>query len=128
MESDVVKTVLVVDDSVTVRKLLGYVLKQNRLNLLEAPDGLRALEVMGTNAVDLLITDLNMPNMDGIELTRTVRSDPAYKDIPIIMVTTQSDELDRQMGYDAGVNLYLVKPIIPQALIYKVTSLLGGAS
>lgn len=121
------KTVLIVDDSETVRKLLVYVLRPMDLKFLEAQDGLEALEIIGRHQenVDLVITDLNMPNMDGLELVRSIRTDDAYKDIPIIMLTTETEEMDRQLGYDSGINVYLVKPVQPQVLVYKVMSLLG---
>jgi two-component system chemotaxis response regulator CheY len=101
---------LIVDDDKTTRKLLGLFLKSKGYEVVSAENGLDALEKLGTENVNLVVTDMNMPYMDGIELTKTLRSDINFKDIPIIMVTTEADEDERQKAYDAGVDDYLVKP------------------
>ncbi len=117
------KTILVVDDSATVRKLIIYALGPNNYNCLEASDGMEALEKMAQNPVDLVIADLNMPKMNGLELVRTIRR--GNKDIPVIMLTTQADEESKKEGLEAGANVYLVKPAPRHLLLYKVKSLLG---
>jgi len=117
------KTILVVDDSATVRKLIIYALDPNNYNCLEASDGMEALEKMAQNPVDLVIADLNMPKMTGLELVRTIRR--GNKDIPVIMLTTQADEESKKEGLEAGANVYLVKPAPRHLLLYKVRSLLG---
>ena len=104
------KTVLVVDDSATVRKLIIYTLGPDNYNCLEASDGVDALEKMARNPVDLIIADLNMPKMDGLELVRTIRE--KNKDIPVIMLTTQGDQKSKKKGFDAGANVYLIKPCL----------------
>jgi len=117
------KTILVVDDSATVRKLIIYSLGPNNYNCLEASDGVEALEKMAQNPVDLIIADLNMPKMDGLELIRTIRK--GNRSIPVIMLTTQGDQESRKEGLDAGANVYLIKPAPAHLLLYKVKSLLG---
>jgi two-component system chemotaxis response regulator CheY len=119
------KTVLLVDDSDTVRRMLAWILRPAGIETLEACDGLTALQVLRTEKVDLAVVDLNMPGMDGIELILSVRADPALRDLPVIMLTTEAREEDKRMAYDAGANLYLQKPSTPSLIRYKVLSLLG---
>jgi len=78
---------------------------------------------MATSPIDLIVTDLNMPQMDGYELSKSMRGQDAYKDIPIIMITTEAGEADRRMGMEAGVTTYLAKPISPQRLLYEIEKL-----
>jgi len=119
------KTILVVDDSSTVRKLIIYSLGPNNYNYVEASDGVEALEKMSQNQVDLVIADLNMPKMDGIELIRTIRKSPSNRDAPVIMLTRQGDREPKKEKFDAGANVYLVKPAPARHLLLKVKSLLG---
>jgi two-component system chemotaxis response regulator CheY len=118
------KKILIVDDSATIRKLINYILKKKEYQITEAEDGIDALEKLINTKVDLVIADLNMPNMDGIELVRSLRSNYYYVDTPIIMLTTTKDENLRRSAFEAGVNLFLNKPIQPNILLYKVESLL----
>ncbi|MBF0505286.1 MAG: response regulator [Nitrospirae bacterium] len=101
---------LIVDDDKTTRKLLSLYLKSKGYEVATAENGLDALEKLGTDNINLVVTDMNMPYMDGIELTKTLRSDINLKDMPIIMVTTEADEDERKKAFDAGVDDYLVKP------------------
>jgi two-component system chemotaxis response regulator CheY len=101
---------LIVDDDKTTRKLLGLYLKGKGYEVVTAENGLDAMEKLGTESINLMVTDMNMPYMDGIELTRTLRADPSWSALPIIMVTTEADEDERKKALDAGVNDYLVKP------------------
>ncbi|MBA4389349.1 MAG: response regulator [Syntrophus sp. (in: bacteria)] len=119
------KTILVVDDSPTIRKLLGYILKKKSYIIAEAEDGLDAMEKLGHVQVDLVIVDLNMPNMDGIEFVKNLRDNYYYMDTPVIMLTTTKDEKLKKDAFDAGVNMFLNKPVQPNFLLYKVESLLG---
>lgn len=119
------KTILVVDDSPTIRKLLGYILKKKSYIIAEAEDGLDAMEKLGHVQVDLVIVDLNMPNMDGIEFVRNLRDNYYYMDTPVIMLTTTKDEKLKKDAFYAGVNMFLNKPVQPNFLLYKVESLLG---
>ena len=108
------------DDSSTIRKLINYILRKKDYQITEAEDGIDALEKLINTKVDLVIADLNMPNMDGIELVKSLRNNFYYIDTPIIMLTTTRDENLRKTAYDAGVNLFLNKPIQPNILLYKV--------
>ncbi len=119
------ETILIVDDSTTVRKLLAYTLKAKNYRCVEAADGFDALEKLAQNMdIKLIISDLNMPNMDGLELINAVRQDPLYKDLPIIMLTTDNSPENRKLAFDAGANLYLVKPSPAHIILFKVESLL----
>jgi len=120
------KTILVVDDSPTIRKLLAYILKKKNYIIAEAEDGIDAMEKLGHVQVDLVIVDLNMPNMDGIEFVRNLRDNYYYMDTPIIMLTTTKDDKFKKDAFDAGVNMFLNKPVQPNFLLYKVESLLSG--
>lgn len=101
---------LIVDDDKTTRKLLSLYLKGKGYEIATAENGLDALEKLGTETINLVVTDMNMPYMDGIELTKTLRADPAWSALPIIMVTTEADDDERKKAFEAGVNDYLVKP------------------
>jgi len=120
------KTILVVDDSPTIRKLLTYVLRKKDYIIAEAEDGMDAMEKLSHIQVDLVIVDLNMPNMDGIEFAKNLRNNYYYMDTPIIMLTTTKDEELKKNALGAGVNLFLNKPVQPNMLLYKVESLLKG--
>jgi CheY-like chemotaxis protein len=118
-------TILIVDDSTTVRKFLTHTLKSKSYQCIEASDGFEAIEKLTQNPqIKLVIADLNMPNMDGIEFIGTVRSDPQYQDLPIIMLTTDNTPENKKLAFDAGANLYLVKPSPAHIILFKVQSLL----
>ncbi len=119
------KTILIVDDSPTIRRLLGYILKKKSYIIAEAEDGIDAMEKLGHVQVDLVIVDLNMPNMDGIEFVKNLRDNYYYMDTPVIMLTTTKDEKLKKDAFDAGVNMFLNKPVQPNFLLYKVESLLS---
>ncbi len=119
------KTILIVDDSPTIRKLLAYILKKKSFVIAEAEDGIDAMEKLGHVQVDLVIVDLNMPNMDGIEFVRNLRDNYYYMDTPVIMLTTTKDDKLKKDAFDAGVNMFLNKPVQPNFLLYKVESLLS---
>jgi len=120
------KRIMIVDDSSTIRKLISYILRKKDYLITEAEDGLDALEKLIDIKVDLVIADLNMPNMDGIELVKSLRNNYYHIDTPIIMLTTTRDENLKKSALDAGVNMFLNKPIQPNLLLYKVESLLEG--
>jgi len=117
------KSVLIVDDCDTTRKLLSYIIRERGFKIIGASNGIEALELLATNPVDIVLTDLNMPQMDGYELSRNLRGQAEYKDLPIVMITTEASEADKQLGIDAGVNTYLSKPISPQRLLYEIEKL-----
>ncbi len=102
--------ILVVDDDKTTRKLLSLYLKGKGHEVITAENGLEAIEKVGTEGINLVVTDMNMPYMDGIELVKNLKADPASSQIPIVMVTTEADEEEKKRAYEAGVDDYLVKP------------------
>jgi two-component system chemotaxis response regulator CheY len=116
--------ILVVDDSATVRALHAYILKAEGFETLEADSGFTALEVLNSHPCNLAIIDVNMPRMDGFTLTRKIRSNPAKREMPIIIVSTQQEAIDRSKGLEAGVNTYLMKPTEPDELIDGIRALL----
>jgi two-component system, chemotaxis family, chemotaxis protein CheY len=120
------KKILIVDDSPTIRKLIGYILKKQEFMIAEAEDGIDAMEKLGSIEADLIIVDLNMPNMDGIQFVKNLRSNYYHMDTPVIMLTTTKDEDLKRDALLAGVNLFLNKPVQPNFLLYKVESLLKG--
>lgn len=117
------KTVMTVDDSASVRQMVAFTLKNAGYSVIEAVDGKDALAKL-QGKVDMVITDLNMPNMDGIALIKGVRSQAAYKFIPIIMLTTESQAGRKQEGKDAGATGWIVKPFKPEQLLAVVQKVL----
>ena len=118
------RTILVVDDSVTIRQMVCFTLSEAGFSLIQAGDGQEALERLAGQHVDLIITDLNMPRLDGIGLIRAVRSRPASKCTPVLMLTTESQESKRQEGRAAGATGWIVKPFQPQKLVQVVHKVL----
>ncbi len=118
-------TALVVEDSPTMRQLIVFALNRIRgLTVLEANDGVDALRKMTAQPLDIILTDINMPIMDGLKLVRRVRSDEALKAIPIVIITTEGAEEDRQRALALGANAYITKPIQAPQVIAKVKELL----
>jgi chemosensory pili system protein ChpA (sensor histidine kinase/response regulator) len=117
-------TVMVVDDSVTVRKVTSRLLSRNNLNAITAKDGVDALGQLQDVIPDLMLLDIEMPRMDGYELTRHIRHDEKLKQIPIIMITSRTGDKHRQMALELGVNLYLGKPFQEAELLESIRSLL----
>ncbi|ADQ46895.1 response regulator receiver protein [Caldicellulosiruptor kronotskyensis 2002] len=115
--------ILVVDDSPVVKKIVTTTLVKKGFEVKEALDGVAALEILLSEKIDLVITDLNMPKMDGLQLTREIRKNPMYKRIPVIMLTTNPSE--EQKALEAGANLYLKKPVTSEELISHVQKFLG---
>jgi two-component system chemotaxis response regulator CheY len=103
--------ILVVDDCQTTRKLLSLYLKSKGYAVVTAENGLDAIEKLGTDTINLVLTDLNMPYMDGLELIRTLKADPNLSAIPIIMVTTEADPEEKAKAMDAGAAAYMIKPV-----------------
>lgn len=122
------KRILIVDDSPTIRKFVGYVLRKKGYATEEAEDGMDAMEKLSTSEIDLVIVDLNMPNMDGISFVRSLRNSYYNLDLPVVMLTTTSDETLKEEALEAGVSMFLNKPIQPEVLIYKIESLLAGGT
>ena len=118
------KVILAADDSCTIREIVRYALDSAGYNVLLAQDGSEALKLMTGSPIDMLITDLNMPVMDGIELIKRVRAIPTYKFIPIVMLTTESSDEKKQAGKAAGATAWIVKPFKPDDLLTVVKKVL----
>ena len=121
-------TFLIVEDSPTMRQLLAFTLRRLKdCRIIEAVDGVDALKKLTTERVDLVITDINMPMMDGLKLITVIRADARTKSLPIIIVTTEGAEEDRKRGLALGADAYIPKPIQPSDLLKTVASLLERA-
>ena len=119
--------ILAVDDSPTMRRIILNTLKRAGFNdVVEASDGRDALAKMKVDKFNIVITDWNMPEMDGLTLVTTLRSMPEYKSLPILMVTTRSVKDDIMEALKAGVNNYIVKPFTPETLKEKINQVLAG--
>ncbi|MFO7818468.1 MAG: response regulator [Thermodesulfobacteriota bacterium] len=117
--------ILIVDDSKTVRNLVAFIMKREGFRISTAEDGLDGLEKLYSNPdIDLIICDVNMPRMDGFTYIKTVREQEAYRDLPIIVLSTEGQEQDIQEGLTLGANLYLVKPAQPEKMVRNVKMLL----
>lgn len=121
------KKVLVVDDASTVRMYHKKILGEAGFQVDEAVNGLEALEKSFINNYDLYIVDINMPKLDGYSFVRKLRSSKNTKQSPVIMVTTESEEKDRELAYQAGANFYMVKPVKPDELV-KYAKIFTGVS
>jgi two-component system chemotaxis response regulator CheY len=117
--------ILAVDDSPSMREMVAAVLRDSGYQVVEAEDGVKALEVARSQSVDVVLTDQNMPNMDGLSLVRNLRNLPAYKDTPIMMLTTESSAEMKQKGRDAGATGWMVKPFDPDKLVRMLKALIG---
>ena len=117
---------LVVEDSQVMRQLLVFALQRVReLEVTEADDGVDALRKLSGNHFDIIITDINMPIMDGLKLIKRIRSDDTYAAVPIVVVTTEGSQEDRQRAIALGANAYITKPIQGPQVVAKVKELLG---
>ena len=117
------KTIMVVDDSISIRQVVGIALKQAGYDVIEGVDGKDALAKLTGQKVSLIISDVNMPNMDGITFVRELKTRPAYKFTPILMLTTESQEDKKEQGKAAGARAWMVKPFKPEALLAAVQKL-----
>ncbi len=118
------KTIMTVDDSVSVRQMVSFTLKQAGYKVVEAEDGKDAVNKLKATSVNMMVTDLNMPNMDGIELIRQVRAQKEFKFIPIIMLTTESQAEKKQEGKSVGATGWIVKPFKPDQLLAVIKKVL----
>lgn len=118
-------TICTVDDSQSIREMMTYTLKEAGFIVLEAEDGQKALEVLEKNTADVVITDLNMPNMDGLTLIKSLRAKPQYSGTPILMLTTESDAEKKVAGKAAGATGWIVKPFNPDNLITVIKKITG---
>ncbi len=119
--------ILVVDDSATVRKFVSASLTMQGFTVIAACDGMDALEKLPSSTFDLVITDLNMPNMDGFELIRSLRDNPQYREVPIIILSSLSDSASMETGRALGVNSYLMKPFSLEKIQYEVAKYISWA-
>lgn len=117
------KKIMTVDDSASVRQMVAFTLKEEGFEVVEAKDGQDALSKLNI-PVDMIVTDLNMPNMDGIELIKNVRAKPDMKFIPIVMLTTESQTEKKTEGKKAGATGWIVKPFKPEQLMSVVKKVL----
>ena len=110
-------SVLAVDDSAALRQMLAHTLRTAGYEVVEACDGVDALAKLSTRSVDVVITDQNMPRMDGLELTRALRSQERWREVPVLILTTETDAAVKQAGRAAGATGWLLKPFDPARLI-----------
>ena len=121
------RTILIVDDSEYVRSYHSYILEQAHFHVITAVDGSDGLEKLYANSCDLVLTDINMGHMDGYDFIRRIRAEEKYRSLPIIIVSTESESKDKMKGFEAGANLYMVKPSLPEMMIEKIRmALLAG--
>ena len=114
------KTIMIVDDSSSMRQMVNFTLAGAGYQVIEAKDGADALSKINAQKVDLFITDLNMPNMDGIQLTRRLRATPRYEFTPIVLLTTESQKEKKMEGKAAGATGWIVKPFQVEQLLTVV--------
>ncbi len=120
------RVILIVDDSKTVRNLVSFVIKKAGFKVITAEDGLDGLEKLYSNPdVCLIICDVNMPRMDGLTFIKNVREQEVFKDLPIIILSTEGEDKDIQAGLKVGADIYMVKPAQPNKLLKNVQMLLG---
>jgi two-component system chemotaxis response regulator CheY len=119
-----VKRIMTVDDSASMRQMVAFTLERAGFEVVLAVDGKDALAKLDGGEIHLFLSDLNMPNMDGIELTRQLRSMPAYKFVPIVLLTTESTAEKKQEGKAAGATGWIVKPFEPDKLLAVVNKVI----
>jgi two-component system alkaline phosphatase synthesis response regulator PhoP/two-component system response regulator VicR len=119
------KKILIVDDEEIIRKFLRINLLKLGYEVKEAMDGVQALEQLGKDTYDLLISDVLMPNKNGWELLKAVRSNPKTKDMPVILLTAKNEDADMFQGYELGANYYMTKPFTKDQLLYGLKMMFG---
>ncbi len=119
------KTVLAVDDSASIRQMVSFTLKAAGYDVTEAVDGMDGLDKAKVKTFNLVLTDQNMPRMDGLTLIKNLRGLPQYKSIPALMLTTESSDAMKAKGKEAGATGWLVKPFDPQKLVDVVKKVIG---
>lgn len=118
------KTIMIVDDSASVRQVVGLALRSAGYTVIEGIDGQDALSKLKGQKIHLIISDVNMPNMDGITFVQEVKKNPMYKFTPIIMLTTESQEGKKSQGQAAGAKAWVVKPFQPAQMLAAVSKLI----
>ncbi len=120
-------SILVVEDSPTMRQLITFAMKRiPNTKVIEATDGVDALKKLSSEKVDLILADINMPVMDGLKLVSLVKNNQSYKNIPVIIITTEGAKEDKERAMAIGADAYLAKPIQTQELIKLVNSFIGA--
>jgi two-component system, chemotaxis family, chemotaxis protein CheY len=112
-----VKTIMTVDDSASLRQMVSFTLRSGGYEVVEAVDGLDALSKLKGQELHLILSDINMPKMDGLEFTRQLRAMPQYKFVPVVLLTTESHPEKKQQGKAAGATAWIVKPFNPDQLL-----------
>jgi two-component system chemotaxis response regulator CheY len=120
------KNVLIVEDSKAIRSMIRVSLEEAGFFAVEAGNGFEALKTLPTRRFDLIITDINMPDINGLELIGFVKSNPEYKDIPLVIVSTEKSDEDKKRGLALGASGYVVKPFTKKDLMAMVTNVLEG--
>ncbi len=120
------KSVLIVDDSSSVRTVVGIALRGAGYDVIEAHDGAHALQQLAGRKVHLIISDVNMPNMDGLTLLREVKKHPQYKFTPVMMLTTEGGEDKKAIGRDEGARAWMTKPFRPEQMLLAVQKLVAA--
>lgn len=119
-------SVLIAEDSATMRAFIVSTIEEiGEFNIIEAESGFEALKALPRNKFDLIITDINMPDINGLELINFVKKNPSYLSIPLIIISTESSEKDREKGLALGADEYITKPFKPEVLQQKVRKYLG---
>ena len=119
------RTIMTVDDSVSVRMMVGFSLKEAGFEIVEAVNGIDALSKLDEHEISMVVADVNMPEMDGIEFVRKMRQHPRHKFTPVVMLTTESHESIKNKGKEAGATGWIVKPFKPDQLLGVVRKVLG---
>lgn len=119
------KVILVADDSPSIRKFVSFALTMKGYKIIPVSDGMEALEKLPKEKVNLVITDLNMPNLDGFELIKAIRSNEDLKEIPIIILSSLAGGEEVRKGMEYGANSYLIKPFDPKRIAYEVSKYLN---
>ena len=119
------KMILAVDDSASIRQMVAFTLKSSGYEVVEAVDGMDGLDKAKSKTFNLILSDQNMPRMDGLTLIKSLRAMPQYKTVPILVLTTESSDAMKQAGRAAGATGWLVKPFDPQKLIEVVKKVIG---
>jgi len=118
------KTVMIVDDSISIRQVVGLTLRGAGYQVIEGSNGRDALAKLGGQKVNLIVSDVNMPEMNGIEFVKAVKAQPEYRFLPIIMLTTESGDEKKREGQAAGARAWVVKPFKPEVLLNAVQKLI----
>lgn len=119
------KTILAVDDSASIRQMVAFTLKSSGYEVVEAVDGADGLDKAKAKTFNLILTDQNMPRMDGLTLIKNLRGLPQHKGTPVLMLTTESSDAMKAQGKAAGATGWLVKPFDPQKLVEVVKKVIG---